>query len=515
MALGSSLRWSADVPSAELFEVEELPPEAMFPAHRPFLPLHTAPLPGEALPSWLFRFCAPFGLSPASLLRGLELGEVEWWRHPTDDVIALTAGRTGLAEDQLRAMTFAAWTPDPLADLITERFARDRLRRTRPAARLSGRSSVCPECIAEDETPHIRKAWQLGWLAACPIHRSVLLTECPECHAKLRMPPTFSRTFAPDRCGRCGLRFARVRRQPALELVTDLQDALILGRASGTVILPGLGSLPWTLTMALFDVLLGMVWIGTKAHGRQVFLNAIAKEIDCPDLGEEPQGSNYEGLLILAWLLDRWPSRFPLAFARLRAVRVRHQLDRWPHLTKETRADLERLLVPAGPDDRYHPDRGAGLHWLNSLPETEADLRAMAVAERAPDRRIRLHALANLRTGMGVVEAAKIASVGAPTVYRWLRQGASGGLKALLVVRGDTNLRRGPAAEIGAWLALHPLNNGRWKADHLQRAVLDHFGVEITRHAALDLLKRYKPRGRRSRRPTPRILSPAPPPVAD
>ena len=504
------------MPPADLFAVEELPLETTLPAHRAALPLHAAPLPGEALPSWLFRFSEPFGLSPASLLlRDLEVGDDEWWRHPSDDAIALIAGRTRLARDHLRALTFAAWTADAGADQIAERFARIRFRLARPTARHSRRIAVCPQCLAEDEAPHIRKAWVLGWISVCQTHGAVLLTECPECGGKLRMPPAFSQTFAPDRCARCGLRFARVRRRPALASVTTLQDILILGRAAGTVMLPGLGGLAWPLTMALFDVLLGMVWMGTRTRRRRLFLTAIAKEFGCDELNDEHASGNYEGLSILAWLLDRWPMHFRLAFGRLQAVRPHRQLDRWPGLGAEIRDRLEALLVAAGPDGRRRPSRGAGGRWLNSLPETEADLRAMAVAERAPERRVRLHTLANLRGGMTVVEAAKAAGVESKTVYRWLQCGAAVGLEAALLRRNGSALNRGLAAEIGAWLAQHPRNNGGWKAEQVQRAVLDQFGVEISMHAVVQLLKRHKPRRRRGRPSVPRMLLPAMPPVSD
>ncbi|MDA8251059.1 MAG: TniQ family protein [Rhodospirillales bacterium] len=504
------------MPSAELFEVEELPPETTILAHQASLPSHATPLPGEALPSWMFRFCEPFGMSPASLLlHDLELGDGAWWRHPSNEAIASIARRTRLTEDQVRTLTFASWAPDTLADQIPERFARVRFGLARPTGRLSHRITVCPQCLAEDETPYIRKAWLLGWLAACTIHGTVLLAECPECHAKLRMPPAYSPAFAPDRCGRCGLRFARVRRQPALDLITHLQDALILGRASGMVILPGLGALPWPLTMALFDVLLGMVWVGTKVRRRQLFLDAIATDVDCATLSEDRNSGNYDGLLILAWLLDRWPAHFPIALARLHAVRPRRQLDRWPDLNVDIRTALELLLVPAGPDDRHRPDRGAGMRWLNNLSETEADLRALAVTERAPERRVRLHTLASLRGGMSVVEAAIAAGVRDKTVRRWLRCGAAADLEAVLLRRNGSALNRGPAAEIGAWLSRHPQNNGRWKGEYLQRKVFDEFGVEITMHAALNLLKRHKPQGRRGRSCTPLTPLPDKSPVAD
>ncbi len=52
---------------AEIYEVEFFDAEAVE-ARR--LPARVAPLPDEALPSWLLRFANPFGVSPEALLLG-------------------------------------------------------------------------------------------------------------------------------------------------------------------------------------------------------------------------------------------------------------------------------------------------------------------------------------------------------------------------------------------------------------------------------------------------------------
>jgi hypothetical protein len=308
--------------SVELFEPAG--PETN--EHRRQLPGRVTPLPGEALGSWLLRHAEPFGLAPEALLPrscDVELAATtEWWRRPHQALIDGLAKRTGLSAAEIGAMTCAGWRGDGRSDEMPERFSRLRFQNVRPVTRQMRRASVCPRCIAEDETPYIRRNWTLGWITACPSHGKVLVSECPDCRTKLRLPRLSSGNyFAPDRCARCAFRLGQANDRRARESGLELQTRMLDGRDRGVFDLPGHGLIPWPVAVALFDVLLGAVWIETKPGARTRLFARIARDIGHDELGENPTGS-YEGLAILAWILAGWPDRLRITIAILRARRL-------------------------------------------------------------------------------------------------------------------------------------------------------------------------------------------------
>lgn len=144
---------------ADLFTVELLDaPEPDAPA----LPARTMPLPGEALGSWLLRYAAPFGIAPEALLFGDREAELtadpEWWRKPDPLLIAAIARGTGVASDRIQSLTLLDWLGPGRDDAVPERFGRQRFTAASPSQQ-TRRIGVCPECLAEDDIPHIRRDW--------------------------------------------------------------------------------------------------------------------------------------------------------------------------------------------------------------------------------------------------------------------------------------------------------------------------------------------------------------------
>jgi transposase/predicted RNA-binding Zn-ribbon protein involved in translation (DUF1610 family) len=484
------------VPPADTYEVEFFDTEA---AAAPRLPARVTPLPDEALASWLLRFADPFGVSPESLLlgdgeRGLA-AHPEWWRKPDPLLIAALARGTGVPADHIRLLSFADWPDVGRDDALPDRFSRQRFMVERPS-RQTRRIGVCPECFSEDEAPYVRRTWTLGWLTACPTHGAVLVRVCPECGAKLRLPALSSRDhFAPDRCPRCAFRLARAPTWLAPDPVLRFQRDVLDGRAAGIIELPGVGALTWPVAMALFDVLLGAVWIDTKQTARDQLFARIAR-----DLGAEPFGEiadAYQGLAILAWMFGAWPMRTQAALAILRTARPGRQMQRWPNLDAEIHAQVEALLLATWPDECHGSERAWWRSWIGTLPETGDDLRAQAARERLPHRRARLLALADVRDGLPVEVAAEIADVMPRTLYRWLRRGAASGLDAALERPRWLYLTEPQVMELVEWIASAPPDGPRWRADRVQNEARRRFGTEISIHVADRLLRRHGPWRRR------------------
>lgn len=489
------MRWS----EKDLFEVELLEPLPDEPiARRPRLPGQVTPLPGEALASWLLRYAEPFGIAPEDLLLRTSEAELagrgDWWRRPHPALIERLAQATGV--DPMRIADMTLCSGDEASDDMRDRFSWLRFQAARPVNRQQRRMAVCPLCLAEDETPYVRRDWTVGWATVCPNHAVVLVSDCPECGCKLRLPALSSRDyFAPDRCPRCAFRIGTVSPRVAHAAVIEMHRQLGQARSSGVFELPRQGPIPWPVAIALFDVLLGAVWIDTRPVMRRRLFARIEGDFGRDALGKEPTGS-YEGLMILAWILDGWPDRVRTAIAIVQGPRPRRQLERWRDLDEGIKQTLLDLLLAVWPDQQ-HPDDRAWWHaWIENLPETGEQLRARAAIDRFPHRRARLLALADVRDGMPVELAAEAAGVMPRTLYIWLKRGAKGGLESALD-RQRGALNQAQAIEIAQWIAAVPTNQPRWRSNRVKNEVLRRFGLEISLDVAARLLRKHGPWVRR------------------
>lgn len=484
----------------DLFEVELLEPTGEEPsARRPRLPGQVMPLPGEALASWLRRYAEPFGIAPEDLfLQNIDVeltGRRDWCRRPHRHLVERLAQATGLDSLRIANMTFAASMGDEALDDLRDRFSALRFRAASTMSSRQRRMAVCPLCLADDAKPYVRRDWTAGWATICPDHSTVLLGDCPGCGYRLQMPPLSSRDyFAPDRCPRCAFRLATASPREVHRAAVVLHRQILEAHESGFFELPGQRLIALPAAMALFDVLLGVVWIDTQLVARRRLFARIESDFGRGMLGPDPVG-NYEGLLILAWILDGWPDRVRTTIAIVQGPRPRRQLERWRDLDDGVRQTLFDLLLAIWPD-QWPDDRAWWRAWIENLPETGEQLRARAWIDRFPHRRARLLALADVRDGMPVELAAEAAGVIPRTLYTWLRRGAKGGLESALD-RQRGALNQAQAIEIARWIAEAPTNQPRWRSNRVKNEVLRRFGLEISLEVAALLLRKHGPWVRR------------------
>lgn len=479
----------------DLFEVELLEPVNDEPVEcRAYLPGQIMPLPDEALASWLLRYAEPFRIAPEDLLlrkRDIELtADGDWTRRPHPALIERIAQATGIDPMVIAGLTL--WPGHEAGDDLRDRFSAVRFRTEGTMSHRLRRIAVCPLCLAEDTTPYVRRDWTVGWATVCQDHAAVLISNCPECGYRLRMPPLSSRDrFAPDRCPRCAFRLGTVAPREAHGAAIALHRQLKIAHASRTIVLPGGEQLQWRAALALFDVLLGAVWIDTRLVMRRRLFARIEWEFGKGTLGNDPAG-NYEGLLVLAWIVAGWPDRMRTTIAIVQGPRPRRQLDRWRDLDDAVRQKLLDLLLAIWPDQMPSEDRAWWRAWIENLPETGDELRARAAIDRFPHRRARLLALADVRDGMPVELAAEAAGVMPRTLYIWLKRGAKGGLDSALD-RQRGALNQAQAIEIAQWIADAPTNQPRWRANRVKNEVQRRFGLEISLNVATRLLRIHGP----------------------
>jgi len=332
------------------------------------LPLYVVPLPEESLFSWLHRLATRLGTSFHTLAShsfGIDdrVGRTTWWHRPHPWSLTRISQQTGVPLIRLRQMTFDNLQPAYRDDEDSARFAGRRYDVRAPDWR-AYRFAVCGACLAADAVPYLRWIWQLGWLAVCPIHDTILLTRCAQCRCGIRVSQlSVSSPFSPTTCNRCGESLLSSRQRIAHPAVTTLQASLLTGKREGVLEIAGLGTFTWREFVALVDVLLGTIWTHTTMEERGgIFLRYEYESLQEPRTETLFYDCRHDSLRFLAWLIDGWPNSLGSSIGRdylrrglsHRRNRLSHHvLPRWkghpwspsPHdFAPEIMARLHRLL---------------------------------------------------------------------------------------------------------------------------------------------------------------------------
>lgn len=158
------------------------------------LPLRVAPIPGEALDSWLEAIACRYQLPIGDVMTRCGIGPNERTTarlvSPTRDERRQISTVCGIGGDEIRSMTMDHFDRQPVDG--------DR-RPTFLWVRHVG-SRFCPHCLREGGGRWLL-AWRLNWSFACLTHQCLLADSCSECASmQRRQPLCSSRIPRPSRC---------------------------------------------------------------------------------------------------------------------------------------------------------------------------------------------------------------------------------------------------------------------------------------------------------------------------
>jgi hypothetical protein len=154
------------------------------------LPLRIAPIPGEALDSWLEAHAYRYRLPLRNIMTCNEIDHrlrAEWTISLSARQVQNLETTTGLDAPRIKAMTLSRYDGVALdvADVTSRRAP------TFPWGALK-RSRYCPECLVESGG-RWQLSWRLSWSFACATHRSLLLDTCSACGGNQRAKPQATR----------------------------------------------------------------------------------------------------------------------------------------------------------------------------------------------------------------------------------------------------------------------------------------------------------------------------------
>lgn len=294
-------------------------------------PVHSKPLVGEALSSWLLRIADGNGLDQRSFKRYLPKAHG-------------TSADLDLIDDEAFFTAIATWSAIPPEHVAALGFARDEglvfiqkatdhpdwiIPRDRlgtwPEKRHVASQPFCPACFASDVTPYYRKVWRYAFHPICPEH-GFLADRCPRCGAPFSYLALGSASWsrygahALRHCTACGTPFAKPQHGTfdALEQgAIAIQSALMNGLAAGWMQHGG-KSIPIALFLRGLHIVAEALL--NPEHGRTMcaWVAAHHPELAYSDfsfLGEgtlERQTSVARAwVLVLAyWLVQDWPKHW-------------------------------------------------------------------------------------------------------------------------------------------------------------------------------------------------------------
>lgn len=186
------------------------------------LPIRVAPLPDEAIDSWLESMASRLSGSWGEMLDALDLpvsggGFPPWTVNPSREQLEAISEASGVPASQLRSMVLHRYSGRALV-LDGARLTQAA---SSPWTRRSG-SRFCPECLRQSGG-RWQLAWRLGWAFACVKHRCLLADTCPACGVVPRIRSMPSCVIPqPGRCGNAPTGQRVVRRRRTERCAADL-----------------------------------------------------------------------------------------------------------------------------------------------------------------------------------------------------------------------------------------------------------------------------------------------------
>lgn len=203
------------------------------------LPIRVAPIPGEAIDSWLEFTANRLAVSWGEMLDALGLppggsGYPPWAVDASRGQLQDISHATGVSVVQLQKMLLRHYNGHALvlegSSLIYSASS--------PWTRRSG-SRYCPECL-RDSGGRWQLAWRLGWAFACVRHRCLLVDTCPTCGRipRISVPPSCANP-QPGHCASAPTSERPVRRSRAERCAADLTAACVVKLPVGHPVLAG------------------------------------------------------------------------------------------------------------------------------------------------------------------------------------------------------------------------------------------------------------------------------------
>jgi hypothetical protein len=149
------------------------------------------PFPDELLSSWMTRLAHAHGVSLRCFVNetwpGQRVLAASLDMSPPDGILWELAHRADLPIENIHRLLVSELV-NPRYRGHSEEFRQlNRLPRLLRSVLPTG-TQVCPECLASDPSPYLRRSWRLSTVTACPRHKRLLTVLCRTCRPDFIRP---------------------------------------------------------------------------------------------------------------------------------------------------------------------------------------------------------------------------------------------------------------------------------------------------------------------------------------
>ncbi len=146
--------------------------------------IRTKPYPDESYTGYFLRLTEQNGYESLSWI--LQAADVSYEKSRQGCVFAFDTSKhivnlaqlAGISTAEIAKLTYprtSDWNNLSLNYFFGQPVSKDLIRSNKP--------KICPGCLSE--TPYWRRVWEFSAVTACPIHRRLLIDECPKCNRRI------------------------------------------------------------------------------------------------------------------------------------------------------------------------------------------------------------------------------------------------------------------------------------------------------------------------------------------
>ena len=298
------------------------------------LPRGPSPLPGEFLGSWVARAAVMNGYEPRYLAAWLRTGKHthQWFLFPIHQVLTRLAKASGVDDRELELMAFSQDLELCEYPFVHQKDAGNWIipvpnhESARPSL-----TQLCPDCLSTDRIPYLRKDWRYAFITHCPLHRTRMLSQCPDCGRAINPFEEVHQDLIRYqaslflRCPCCGYHLGGFTQtyvqteSPSVMGSIHLSQVILRGQREGWVTFSDRVQIPTSLFLLGLRIILRLLgsrfglefrmWLEHHAHLEPV---PAGTGIDPYFMRFEdlPSSRRVRLLALLDWLLEDWPTRW-------------------------------------------------------------------------------------------------------------------------------------------------------------------------------------------------------------
>ena len=202
---------------------------------------------------------------------------------------------------------------------------------------------LCPECLASDRIPYLRRSWRYGWIVSCRQHQKSLIDACPHCNDVFPTTEKFILHLLHRECPTCGERLDVHTAPELMPEAARLEEAIDQALSTGIWEVGMIYHSTSAALLAMVGQLFPALLVASVGRDNDFFIlrdRRLFMKLDqqARTFAGAPLSLRQDILKMITLLLEDWPDRMIRIVAR---EHIGSPWNPWPdeRLKKTTYAD--------------------------------------------------------------------------------------------------------------------------------------------------------------------------------